>query len=113
MITKDQILEALKNVKDPEVGYDIVTMGLIYDIQIKEPASAKATAGKQGKKGKEQSEVKIVMTYTTPFCPWGPQLNDEVITALKDSLGVKKVEVEITFDPPYKMPDELRATLGI
>lgn len=125
MLTKDQIIEALKTVKDPEVGYDIVTMGLIYDIEIKEQttagagprlkavglrkkdqrsSSAKATAG---------TEVKILMTYTTPFCPWGPQLNDEVTTVLKDNLGIKKVDIEITFDPPYKMPEELRTVLGI
>lgn len=103
MITKEQILEALKTVKDPEIGYDIVTMGLIYDIEIKE----------QGLRKKDQSEVKILMTYTTPFCPWGPQLNDEVTTVLKDSLGIKKVDIEITFDPPYKMPEELRTVLGI
>ena len=95
MITKEQINETLKNVKDPEVGYDIVTMGLIYNI---------ATDGKN---------VNILMTYTTPFCPWGPQLNDEITTVLKDSLGAKKVTIEVTFDPPYKMPEELRTVLGI
>src|SRR3989338_1326892 len=94
-ITKDQIIEALKTVKDPEVGLDVWTMGLIYNIEI------------------EKNTVKILMTYTTPFCPWGPQLNDEVTNVLKDQLGVKKVDIEITFDPPYQMPDELRAMLGI
>ncbi len=103
MITKETILEALKTVKDPEVGYDIVSMGLIYDIEIKEKRV----------KNKEENEVKIVMTYTTPFCPWGPQLNDEVTTVLKDNLGITKVDIEITFDPPYKMPDEMRTVLGI
>ncbi|HLD60993.1 MAG TPA: metal-sulfur cluster assembly factor [Patescibacteria group bacterium] len=103
MLTKDQIIEALKTVKDPEVGLDVWTMGLIYNIEIKKPSSAKATAG----------EIKILMTYTTPFCPWGPQLNDEVTNVLKDQLGVKNVDIKITFDPPYQMPDELRAMLGI
>lgn len=93
-ISKEQIIEALKNVKDPEVNFDIWTIGLIYNIEI------------------INSKIKILMTYTTPFCPWGPQLNEEVVTAIK-SLGVNNVEVEITFDPPYKMPGELRATLGI
>lgn len=103
MITKDEVITALKNVRDPEVGMDIWTMGLVYNIEIKE----------EGAKNKEQSEVKILMTYTTPFCPWGPQLNDEVTTVLKDGLGVQKVDIEITFDPPYTMPEDLRATLGI
>ena len=95
MLTKEQIIEALKSVKDPEVNLDIWTMGLIYNIKIK--------------KG---NAVEILMTYTTPFCPWGPQLNDEVKNAL-EMIGAKKVELEITFDPPYKMPDDLRVTLGI
>jgi len=95
MLTKETVTEALKTIKDPEVGYDIVTMGLIYNIDI---------SGK---------DVKILMTYTTPFCPWGPQINDEVTTVLKDSLGAKNVDIEITFDPPYKMPEELRISLGL
>lgn len=99
-LNKESVLKALENVKDPEVGYDIVTMGLIYDITI---------TGKT----KKDSAVEILMTYTTPFCPWGPQLNDEVINTVKDAFGIKKVEVKITFDPPYKMPDELKATLGL
>ena len=98
MLTKEKIIEALSTVKDPEVGFDVWTMGLIYDIKI----SAKG--------GKDS--VKILMTYTTPFCPWGPQLNDEITTTLK-ALGAKEVDIEITFDPPYKMPDELRVMLGV
>lgn len=104
-LTKEHVLKALENVKDPEVGYDIVTMGLIYDVKI-------SAQGGPASGGKETS-VKILMTYTTPFCPWGPQLNDEVITTVKDTFKIKKVEVKITFDPPYKMPEELKATLGL
>ncbi|MBI2443788.1 MAG: metal-sulfur cluster assembly factor [Candidatus Magasanikbacteria bacterium] len=94
-LTKNQIIEALKTVTDPEVGLDIWTMGLIYNLEI------------QG------DMVKILMTYTTPFCPWGPQLNEAITNALQDRLGVSKVEIKITFDPPYKIPDELRAMLGV
>ena len=93
-ITKEKIIETLKTVKDPEVNFDVWTMGLIYNLEIK------------------GDTVNILMTYTTPFCPWGPQLNDEVTAALTNA-GVKKVDIEITFDPPYKMPDELRAMLGV
>lgn len=94
MLSKEQIIEALKKVKDPEVNFDVWTMGLIYDIKI------------------INQSVEILMTYTTPFCPWGPQLNDEITSVLK-KLGAKKINIEITFDPPYKMPEDLRATLGI
>ncbi len=95
MLTKEQIIAILQTVLDPEIGLDIWTMGLVYDIII------------------AKDSVKIIMTYTTPMCPWGPQLKEEIETTLKDTLDVKKVEVEITFDPPYKMPEELRAMFGI
>lgn len=94
-MTKDQVIEALKTVKDPEIHLDIWTMGLIYNIEIL-----------------CEEDVMILMTYTTPFCPWGPQMNAEVEEALK-KIGFKKVDIEITFDPPYTMPEGLRATLGI
>ena len=95
MITRDTIIAELKTVFDPEINLDIWTMGLIYNLEIKDDT------------------VQILMTYTTPFCPWGPQLNDSITSVLKDQLGAKKVEIEVTFDPPYKMPDELRAMLGV
>ena len=95
MLTKEKVIEALQTVKDPEVNLDVWTMGLIYNLEI------------------TGDSVKILMTYTTPFCPWGPQLNDSITSVLKDQLGAKKVEIEVTFDPPYKMPDELRAMLGV
>ncbi len=95
MLTKEKIIKTLQTVKDPEVNLDIWTMGLVYDIKI------------------EKENIKILMTYTTPFCPWGPQLNEEIEKVLKDKVGAKKVDIEITFDPPYKMPEELRVMLGI
>lgn len=94
-ITREKAIAALKTVLDPEIHLDIWTMGLIYNLEVK------------------NDSVDVLMTYTTPFCPWGPQLNDEVVTALKDQLGVKNVNLTITFDPPYLMPPELRSTLGI
>ena len=92
---KEQVIEVLKTILDPEVHIDIWTMGLIYDITPLEDG------------------VKIKMTYTTPFCPWGPELNDHIETSLKETLKIKNVEIELTFDPPYKMPEGLRETLGI
>lgn len=94
MLTKSQIIETLKTIKDPEVNLDIWTMGLIYNLDI------------------QSDTIKILMTYTTPFCPWGPDLQEQIKNTLED-LGVKKVDIEITFDPPYKMPEELRTILGI
>lgn len=95
MITKNDVIDILKSVNDPEIQLDVWTMGLIYNIEV------------------EGSTVKILMTYTTPFCPFGPQLNEEIIRSLKEHLGAKKVDITLTFDPPYKMPDDLRGMLGI
>jgi metal-sulfur cluster biosynthetic enzyme len=94
MITNEQIIETLKTVKDPEVHIDVWTMGLIYNLEIKDDI------------------INILMTYTTPFCPWGPDLQENIKSVLQD-LGVKTVNIEVTFDPPYNMPEALRATLGI
>lgn len=94
-ITKDNVIDILKTINDPEVQLDVWSMGLIYDVEVKD------------------KDVKITMTYTTPFCPWGPQLQDAIKPTVKDQLGAKTVDIDLTFDPPYKMPDELRATLGI
>lgn len=97
MITQKEILEKLKEVQDPEVKVDIITMGLIYDIKINE----------------EEKSVDLLMTYTTPFCPFGPQITDEIKEVL-GSLGfdTDKINVEVTFDPLWKASDELRAALG-
>ena len=97
MITKDSVIEVLQTVQDPEIHMDVWTMGLIYNLEV----------------DVKKKEVTILMTYTTPFCPWGPQLNTDITNALTKKLKVKKVDIELTFDPPYKMPDELRATLEI
>jgi len=94
MVTKEQVVKILQTIKDPEVDMDIWTMGLIYNLTVKKDA------------------VEILLTYTTPFCPWGPQINEEITEALQN-LGIKKVKIEVTFDPPYKMPEELRAMLGV
>ena len=95
MFTKDQVIEYLETVIDPEVGIDIWTMGLIYNIDIK-----------------DEKTVHILMTFTTPMCPAGPQLQNEVQDTLRQ-LGFSAVEVEITFEPPWKPPQALRDALGL
>ncbi len=95
MMTKEDIVTILKTVKDPEVHLDIWTMGLIYDISIA-----------------EDGKVRILMTYTTPFCPWGPDMQEEIKSKLVDA-GIVEPEITITFTPPYTMPPDLRASLGI
>ena len=92
--TKKDAIEAYKEVQDPEIGIDVYTMGLIYDTKVK------------------GDEIKVVMTLTTPMCPFGPQMIEEVKEKLKQK-GFKKIEVELSFDPPWKPSEELREMLGV
>ncbi len=96
MFNKNEVIAKLKTVKDPELHLDIWSMGLIYSLSVNE----------------KKTSINILMTYTTPFCPWGPELQEEIKTALH-TMGAKKVDIELTFDPPYKMPEELRSLFGI
>lgn len=95
MPTKEQIIEMLETIMDPEIGLDIHTMGLIYDIQIK-----------------SEKEVYILMTFTSPMCPVGDFLKQEVTDSMRE-LGFSAVDIEITFEPPWKPSPELREALGI
>ena len=98
MVNKEQVIEVLKKVYDPEIQFDIWSLGLVYSIDI------------------EQSKVKILMTFTSPMCPYGPALLDDVRRQVSAIEGVGEVEVEITFTPvwgPDKMTEEARMGLGI
>lgn len=94
MLTQEQCIEQIKMVIDPDVGIDIWTMGLIYDIQIRE------------------NMVDVLMTLTTPFCPAAPMLQEQIRDNL-ESIGAREVNIAITFEPPWKPSDELRAMIGI
>ncbi len=95
MKNKDSIIDQLKMVLDPDLGIDIWTMGLIYDIQVT-----------------SDSSVQITMTFTTPFCPAAPMLQDQVRNNL-ESIGFDNVQIVVTFDPPWEAPEELKAFLGM
>ena len=95
---KDKVLGALKNVVDPELGINIVDLGLVYAISNEGP------------------DIQISMTATTPFCPYLPQLIEQVASASKSVSGVKTAKVEIVWTPawsPEKLSDEAKAQLGI
>ncbi len=93
--SKEQVIEMLETVFDPELGVDIWTIGLIYNIDIK---SAEV--------------VDILLTYTTPLCPSGEQIKEDIETSLK-MLGFKTVNITVTFEPPWKPSPELRVVLGV
>ena len=94
ILTREQIVEALKTVKDPEIGIDVWTLGLIYKID----------TGNDG--------IDILMTLTSPFCPFADELIQSVEKALAPLSG-GEVRVNITFDPPWEPSEELRTMLGV
>ena len=98
MVEKEQVVEVLKKVYDPEIEYDIWSLGLVYNIEI------------------EGSKVNILMTFTTPMCPYGPQLMDDVRRQVSAIDGVGEVAIDLTFNPvwsPEQMTEEAKIALGI
>ena len=95
MPTKKEIIDVLKKINDPEIQIDIWTLELIREIHV------------------EGSKVKIKMTLTTPACPYGPALIQEVESSVKALPGIKTVEIELVFSPPWQPSDEVKETLGL
>ena len=101
MITSKLVEEKLKNVIDPELNIDIVSLGLIYEVNV-------SSAG----------TVHILMTLTSPGCPLAGVFGTMVKDVLRDIEGLevdKNVSVELTFDPPWTqemMSEEAKAELG-
>lgn len=97
-ILKDRIIQRLKTIHDPEIPLNIYELGLIYEIDID-----------------DNSDVLIVMTLTAPNCPVAESLPLEVEEAVKQTEGVKNVQVQITFEPAWsmdKLSDEAKLELG-
>lgn len=97
-VTEKDVRKALKTVKDPELHLDLVVLGLIYDIEI------------------EGSEVKTIMSLTSPFCPVAGQIVEDAKTAIEGVEGVESAEVELTFDPPWtpeRIAPLIRSSLGL
>jgi FeS assembly SUF system protein len=95
----EQIVKALKGIYDPEIPVDIYELGLIYDVMVN-----------------TDDEVKILMTLTSPNCPVAESLPKEVEDKIRKIEGIKDVEVEITFDPPWSkdlMSEEAKLELGM
>lgn len=94
----DLVRKALRAVKDPELNLNIVDIGLVYDVEV-------ADAG----------QVHVRMTLTSPGCPAGTEIIDDVKRVVTDLDGVAGVEVELVWDPywtPEKMDPRVRAFLG-
>ena len=86
-VTEDQVMAALKPIEDPELHLGIVDLGLIYGVDILPQP--------------EGEELKLTMTFTSPFCPYGPQLKASVQRTLQTLPGVTAATVNIVFTPPW------------
>ena len=95
MVEKNEVRDILMTVNDPELGIDIWTLGLIYNVEV------------------DGSKVVITMTFTTPACPYGPALVEDVKKHVNTIEGITETVVDITFDPPWEPNEDLRAMLGV
>lgn len=86
-ITEEQVLQALKPIEDPELHLGIVDLGLIYGADINPQPDG--------------DQVKLTMTFTSPFCPYGPQLKAATHQAIVALPGVAQATVNVVFTPPW------------
>jgi metal-sulfur cluster biosynthetic enzyme len=94
----ENIRKALRAVKDPELNLNIIDIGLVYDIE-----------------SSDEGDVKVKMTLTSPGCPAGGEIIEDVRRVTGDLEGVRNVEVELVWDPywtPERMDPRVRAFLG-
>jgi metal-sulfur cluster biosynthetic enzyme len=97
MVHEEDVLEALSNVIDPELGLDFVELGLVYGIDI------------------DVSRVTVTFTLTTPACPIGPQVSEQMQEFVGEIEGVEEVVPNMVFTPPWtpdKMSEDAKFALG-
>jgi metal-sulfur cluster biosynthetic enzyme len=96
-LTEEDVYEVLEEVIDPELGLDFVSLGLVYDVNI------------------EGSEIYVTFTLTTPACPIGPQVSEQMREFVGDLPGVTAVHPKMVFDPPWSpemMTEDAKFALG-
>ena len=97
MPTHQEVRDALRLVEDPELGMDIVELGLLYDVEV------------------DGARVKVIHSLTSMGCPAGPIIQEDIQNVASSMPGVEEVEVELTWDPPWtpdKMSDDAKFILG-
>lgn len=97
-VTEKDVRNALKTVKDPELGLDLVVLGLVYDIAV------------------EGADANVVMSLTSPMCPVAGQIVEDAKQAVLGVDGVDNAEVELTWDPPWtpeRISPLIRSSLGL
>ena len=95
--TREDVIEALRVVEDPELGMDIVELGLLYDVEVDGP------------------KVHVMYSLTSIGCPVGPMIEQQIQETVADMDGVEQAEAELTWDPPWspeKMSDDAKFILG-
>jgi metal-sulfur cluster biosynthetic enzyme len=95
--TEEDIYDALSNVIDPELGLDFVELGLVYDVAV------------------EDGEVNVTFTLTSPGCPIGPQVSEQMKEYVGELDGVTAVHPTMTFSPPWTpdlMSEDAKFALG-
>jgi len=97
VVEQDEVLEALTNVIDPELGLDFVELGLVYNVEI------------------DGGTVTVTFTLTTPACPIGPQVSEQMQEFVGEIEGVEEVIPKMVFTPPWtpdKMSEDAKFALG-
>jgi len=97
MPTVEEVTEALTNVIDPELGLDFVELGLVYDVAV------------------DGGKVDVTFTLTSPGCPIGPQVSEQMIEFVSELDGVEQVTPHMVFSPPWTpdlMSEDAKFALG-
>jgi metal-sulfur cluster biosynthetic enzyme len=97
MPTREEIFEALRVVEDPELGMDIVELGLLYDAEVDGP------------------KAHVTYSLTSMGCPVGPMIEEQIRDVVASLDGIEAVETELTWDPPWspeRMSDDAKFILG-
>jgi len=97
MPTREEVVDSLHQVEDPELGMDIVDLGLLYDVEVEGP------------------KVKVIYTLTSMGCPAGAMIQEDIDRVVRELEGVEDVEFELTFEPPWtpeRMSEDAKFILG-
>jgi metal-sulfur cluster biosynthetic enzyme len=97
MANADEVTDALRDVIDPELGLDFVELGLIYSVEV------------------DEGNVHVTFTLTSPGCPIGPQVSEQIEEFVSELDGVNDVQSTMTFSPPWtpeRMSEDAKFALG-
>jgi len=97
MPSKEEVLEALRQVEDPELGMDVVDLGLVYEVEL------------------DGAKAKVLYSLTSMGCPAGQLIAQDMDRVTREVPGVEEVDLELTFDPPWtpdRMSEDAKFILG-